>query len=110
MTEETPETPAPKKRTRKAAPKAPAKPTLPWKPAGLVGAPLLLEAGTEVMCARLTYTPSGEEHWLFRPMVVTEHAMMRDIQTGSTHPWHAVTGYCALDELIPNEADLRKAL
>ena len=114
MSEETPEikeTPAPKKRTRKAAaPKAPAKPTLPWKAAGLVGAPLMLETGTEVMCARLTYTPAGEELWLIRPMLVTEHGMMRDVQTGTVHPWHAVTAYCATEELIPNEADLRKTL
>jgi len=112
MTEETPETPAPKKRTRKAAPKAKTVEVtrLPWKAAGLSGAPLALEADTEVMCARLTYTPAGEELWLIRPMRVTEHGMMRDVQTGTVHPWHAVTAYCDTDELIPNEADLRKTL
>ena len=102
MTEET----TPKKRTRKAA--APAKPTLPWKAAGFVGSPLTLETGSEVMCARLTYEPSGAEVWQFRPMVVTEHGMMRDVQSGSVHPWHAITAYCSVEELAPKTEDLRK--
>lgn len=110
MSEETQDTPAPKKRTRKAAPKAPAKPTLPWRAAGLLGATLDLDTNAEVMCARLTYTPGGDEVWLIRPMVVTEHRMMRDVQTGTVHPWHAVTAYCGIDELIPNEEDIRKAM
>lgn len=112
MSEDTPSTPAPKKRTRKATPKAApvAAPVLPWRAAGLLGGTLGLDTDTEVMCARLTYTPGGDEVWLIRPMVVTEHRMMRDVQTGSVHPWHAVTAYCGIDELIPNEADIRKAM
>ena len=110
MSEETPATPAPKKRTRKAvAPKVSVKPTLPWRAAGLLGGTLDLDTDTAVMCARLTYAPGGEEVWLIRPMVVTEHRMMQDVQTGSVHPWHAVTAYCDIEELIPNEADIRKA-
>lgn len=109
MTEEN--KPAPKKRTRKVAEPTPVpvSTVLPWLAGGLLGGTLDLTRGEEVMCARLTYAPSGAEIWLIRPMVVTEHKMMQDVQAGTVHPWHAITAYCSVDALIPNEEDIRRA-
>ena len=108
MSEDVTPSPEPKKRTRKAAPKTKTVEVtrLPWKPAGFVGAPVLDE-GTEIMAAKLTFSAAGEDVWVFTPMTFTEFGMLRD-NDGNTHAWRSIAGYCDVSDLIPDVDALRK--
>ena len=107
--------PAPKRRTKKApaAAKTVEIVVLPWQPGGLHGAPLalsteIMNGDTAIMCARLTFAPTGEDVWIINPHRVTQYGMLHDEVTGSKHPWKAVSAWCELGDIIPDEDRMKK--